>query len=76
MESRIKELIQGCLAVVNNKDVVPTLESRRKMIAFYHDKYIHLLKLGCTLPNIADICQHKSTDAKFCPITEVDKDQL
>ena len=46
------------------------------MIAFYHDKSIHILKLGCTSPKLANICLHKSTDAKFYPITERVKDQL
>ena len=35
-----------------------------------------MLKLGCTLPNVANICLHKSTDAKFYPIREEDKDLL
>ena len=35
-----------------------------------------MLKLGCTLPNLANICLHKSTDAKFYPFTEADKDLL
>ena len=60
----------------NNKDVVPTLEAMQKIIAFYQDKNIDMLKLGCTLPNLANICLHKSTDAKFYPITEGDKDLL
>ena len=60
----------------NNKDVVPTLEVMQKMIAFYHDKDIDMLKLGCTLPNLANICLQKSTDAKFYPFTEGDKDNL
>ena len=60
----------------NKKDVVPTLEAMHKMIAFYHDKDIDLLKLGCTLPNLANICLHISTDAKFYPFTEGDKDRL
>ena len=60
----------------NNKDVVPTLEAMQKMIAFYHDKNIDMLKLGCTLPNLANICFHKSTDAKIYPFTEEDKDLL
>ena len=60
----------------NNKDVVPTLEAMQKMFAFYHDKHIDMLKLGCTLPNLANICLHKSTDAKFYPFTEGDKDLL
>ena len=58
----------------NNKDVVPTLEAMQKTIAFYHDKNIDMLKLGCTLPNMANICLHKSTDAKFYTFTEVDKE--
>ena len=60
----------------NNKDVVPTLEAMQKMIAFYHDKDIDMLKLSCTLPNLANICLHKSTDAKFYPFTQGDKDLL
>ena len=40
---------------------------------FYHDKDIGMSKLGCTLPNLANICLHKSADAKF---TEGDKDLL
>ena len=43
------------------------------MIASCHDKDIDMLKLGCTLPNVANICSHKSTDAKFYPFTEGDK---
>ena len=35
-----------------------------------------MLKLGCTLPNLANICLHKSTRAKFYPFTETDKDLL
>ena len=58
----------------NKNDVVPTLEAMQKMIAFYHDKDIDTLKLACTLPNLANICLHKSTDAKFCPLTEGDED--
>ena len=59
----------------NNKDVVPILEAMQKMTAFY-DKDIDMLKLGCTLQNLANICLHKSTDAKFYPFTEGDKDFL
>ena len=42
----------------NNKDFVPTLEAMQKMIAFYLDKDIDMLKLGCTIPNLANICLH------------------
>ena len=40
----------------NDKIVVRTLEAMQKMIDFYHDKDIDMLKLGCTLPNLANIC--------------------
>ena len=60
----------------NNKYVVPTLEAMQKMIEFYYNKGISMLKLGCTLPNLANICLHKSTDSKFYPFTESDKDLL
>ena len=58
----------------NNKDVVPTLEAMQKMIQFYHNKGIDMLKLGCTLPNLANICLHRSTNYKFYPFCESDKD--
>ena len=60
----------------NKKDVFRTLEAMQKMIEFYHSKGIDLLKLGCTLTNLANICLHKSTDSKFYPFTESDKDLL
>ena len=46
------------------------------MTAFYHDKDIDMLKLGCTIPILANICLHKSTDTKFYPFTEGDEDLL
>ena len=59
----------------NNKDVVLTLEAMmQNMIQFYHNKGIYMLKLGCTLPNLANICLHKSTNYKFKPFCESDKD--
>ena len=60
----------------NNKDVLPTLETMQKMLAFYHNKGTDMLELRCTLPNLANICLHKSTSAKFYPFTETDKDLL
>ena len=44
------------------------------MISFNYDKNIDMLKPGCTLPNLVNICLHESTDAKFYPFTEADKD--
>ena len=46
------------------------------MIEFYHDKGIYMLKLGCTLPNLANICLQKSTDYKFYPFFSNDSDSL
>ena len=58
----------------NNKDVVPTLEAMQKMIEFFHDKGIDMLKLGCTLSNLANTCLHKSTNLNIYPFFEGDKD--
>ena len=71
-----KSSFKDLLRWYNNKDVVPTLEEMQKVIAFYHDKDIDMLKLGCTLPNVANICLHKSTHAKVYPFTEGDKEFL
>ena len=60
----------------NNKDGVPTLDAMQKMIKFYHDKGIDMLKLGCTLPNLANICLQKSTDYKFYPFLLSDSDLI
>ena len=76
MEAGTNELIQRFLRWYSNKDVVPTLEAMQKLLAFYHDKDIDMLKLRCTLPNLSHICLHKSTDAKFYPFTEGDKNLL
>ena len=58
----------------SNKDVVPTLEAWQKMMEFYHQNQIHMLKLGCTLPNLTNNCLHKSTYSKFYPFTQSDQD--
>ena len=48
----------------------------KKMLAFYQKKGIDTLKLGCTLPILANICLHNSTSAKLYPNTETDKHLL
>ena len=55
---------------------MPTLKAMQKMIAFYHDKTINMLKLGCIVPNLANICLRKSTYAKFYAFMEGDEDFL
>ena len=76
MEAGTNDLIQRLFCCYNKKDVVPTIEAMQKIIAFYHDKDIDMLKLACTSPNLANICLHKSTDAKFYPFREGEKDLL
>ena len=60
-------IFQDFVRWYNNKDVVPTLEAMQKMMEFYHNKGIDMLKLECTLPNTANICLHKWTNNKFNP---------
>ena len=60
----------------SNKDVVPTLEAMQNMLYFYHKKGTDILKLGCTLPNLAIIYLHKSTASKFYPFIKSNKDLL
>ena len=68
--SSFKDFLRG----YNNKIVVPSLEAIQKIIVFYYDKNIDMLKFGCTLPNLTNISLHKSTHANFYPFTEGDKD--
>ena len=49
----------------NNKDVEPTLEAMKKTISFYHSRQVDMLKLGYTLPNLANRFLHSSTNAAF-----------
>ena len=41
------------LQCYNNKDVVPTLEAMQKMIEFYHEKGIDMLKIYYLLQQIS-----------------------
>ena len=58
----------------NDKDVVPTLEAMQKMIAFYHDKDVDTLKLGCTLTKPGQNLSIYS--CKIYPFTGGDNDLL
>ena len=75
-ENQNMQYFSDFLKWYDNKDVVPTLEAMQKMIEFYLNKGIDMLKLGCTLLNFANICLHKSTDSKIYPFTESDKNFL
>ena len=46
------------------------------MLEFHHNKSVDMPKLGCTLPNLAKICLHSSTSAKFFSFTKSDTDLL
>ena len=59
----------------NSKDV-PILKVMQKMVEIYQENDIDMLRLGCTLLNLAIICLHKCTSAKLIPFTESDKDLL
>ena len=52
---------------------MPTLGDMQKIIDSYRDRGIDMLKLGCTIPNLANIYLHKSTNHKFYPFFEEDK---
>ena len=60
----------------NKKDVVPILDAMQNKDCLLPRQNIDILKLGCTLPNVANICLHKSTDAKFYPFKEGDENVL
>ena len=66
-------MFKDFLKSYKNKDVVPTLEAMQKMIQIYYNKGIDMVKLGCTLPNLANICLHKSTNYKFIPFAKMIK---
>ena len=67
-------IFRDLLMWYENKDVEPTLEAMRKMVDFYHSKRVDMLKLGYTLPNLANRFLHSSTDAAIFPFCEKDKD--
>ena len=75
-ENNNMQVFSGFLKRYNNKDVVPALEAMQKMIEFYHNKGIDMLKLGCTLLHLANTCLHKLTDSKLHPFKESEKDLL
>ena len=57
-----------------NTNVAPNLEAMRIRIRFYQGKGVHMLKPGCSLPNLVNNCLHNSTTAKFYPFLERKKD--
>ena len=60
----------------NNKSVVSKLEAMLNLVEFCHTEGIDMLKLRCTLHNLANISLHSSTSAKHYPLTKRDKNLL
>ena len=50
------EFIQRLQTLVKQRKIVFISEAVQTMIALNHNKNIDVLKLGCTLPTLADIC--------------------
>ena len=67
------ETFQVFLKWYNNKEVVPTLEALQKMMQICHQKRIDMMKLGFTLPNLANRILHSSTSMKFFPFNQEDR---
>ena len=47
-ENNNMQYFSDFLKSYSNKDVAPTIQAMQKMIEFYHNKGIDMLKLGCT----------------------------
>ena len=72
--------------LVNGQGIEPTVIKKANQLVSFKFGDIQLLyimnflggatSLECTLPNLANICLHKSIDSKFYPFTESDKDLL
>ena len=60
--------------MVQQQGCCSNTRSNVKKMDFYHNKGIDMLKPGCTLPNLANVCHRKSTNHKFFPFVENDKD--
>ena len=60
-------IFQDFVRWYNNKEVVPRLKAMQKMMDFYQNKKIYVLKLGFTLPKLANIFLPKSTNKKNLP---------
>ena len=54
-ESQNMRMFKDLLRWYKNKDVIPSLDAVQKMMKFHHYCGIGMLKLGCTLPNIANM---------------------
>ena len=75
MEEKRSDCVQRLSAVVQQQGCCSNPGSKaenQKMIQFYHNKRIDMLKLGCTLPNLKNNFLHKSIIRKFCPICDRD----
>ena len=60
----------------NNKDAIPTLEAVQKMIDFYHNIGIDMLKLGCTLPKLANFAYISLLVPNSTPLLKRTKEKI
>ena len=68
------DYIQRFFAVIQQQRCCSNPWSNAKKVQFYHQKENDMLKRGCTLPNLANICLHKSNNEKFYPFGTIDRD--
>ena len=67
---------QRLSTLVQQQRRFPNTRRNAKNACFLSQKKIDMFKLGCTLPNLANIFRHNKTSAKFYPLTETDKNLL
>ena len=67
------DCVQRLFAVVQQQGCCSNRRTNAKFNKIYNNKGVDKLKLGSTLPNLANICLHKSTNYKFYPFCESDK---
>ena len=73
---RICAHLKTFYAATTTKKLSQHSKQCKKYLFFCHKKQIDMLKLGCTLQKLTNICLHKSTSAEFYAFTETDKDLL
>ena len=67
-------VLSKTLRKCSKNDVVAACAAMQKLADFHHKKGIDMLKLECTLQNLAIIFLHNSTNAEYFPFTESNND--
>ena len=76
MEALTNELTQVFFAVVQQKRCFAKIQGNAKNDCLLPRQNYRYVEAWLYITNLANICLHKSTDAKFYPFTEEDKDLL